>query len=180
MVGRVIALFLVTLVPAQFAPTPAAAAVEAAPIRAAAAGFEVTITGGPHAGSYKGSEAACFLLAPSPGSAKEFEVAFSLPSSADPRGADDPKVLDAVRIHVYEAEKTGPVTQGFAHVIFGPEKKPRSSTKYEVRLNGQKDRSKGAITLAVNGRNATAGFEGHTDKGVGMSIKMNCTDLMNF
>ena len=170
MVTRLLALVLVALMPAPYAP----AAAPNAP-----AGFEVTITGGPHAGTYKGTEVGCFLLAPSKGSPKEFEVASSRGSSRGDGPAIDPKVLNAVRIHVYQAEKAGPVTDGFAHVIFGTENKP-GSTMYEVRLKSPRDKGTGTITFAVSGQDANAGFDGRTGQGIRMHIAMHCTDLMAF
>ena len=145
---------------------------------APAATATITVTGGPHAGSYTLEAAApCEIEShESPKPKHSFSIMLGAPG-ADGKSIENPKVMTVMALRVPDADHGSGNGQFFSEMAFGDP--PSHGTHYAVETrSGAKSSGSGTVTIAQHGAQATVNFDVKTADGVQFKGVIQCSRLL--
>jgi hypothetical protein len=163
-------------------------AVTRAPVQAPASGhssafgdWNVTVAGGPFAGSYKLSTMMqCSKDNPAKGTLaagydRAVDSAFTDDKEPIRKALEDPKSLNWMQLYVVPESGTGRLSVYFGKLDYEHGPSSKIGTRYEVETrSGKKAKGSGKFTVKPNGNGAVISFEGTSDKGVKLSATVTC------
>jgi hypothetical protein len=159
-----------------------------APVRAPVPGhasvfgdWNVTVAGGPFAGSYKLSTMMqCSKDNPAKGTLaagydRAVDSAFTDDKEPIRKALKDPKSLNWMQLYVVPESGTGRLTVYFGKLDYEHGPSSKIGTRYEVETrSGKKAKGSGKFTVKPNGSGAVISFHGTSDKGVKLDVSVTC------